>query len=230
MRRIKPRTPHIFELASPGAGRKIARMQRSTARGESTIGWLFRGGKLWFLTAILAALTLYSMVTPIHDSYTQRTAIGMIAGDVARDVSNAASNRAERLVLETFAPVIAAAGSESADRKTTLQAIADALRRASDCACRDTLPASGLFYLRPPASAQSARALDGRSIPAWSILEPIVSRDMERARSARRPVTHVTVSKALGADAVLTMVDVDPHGTPIVAFGFHEPTITLVAT
>jgi len=207
-------------------------MQRNRAGGESTIGWLFRGGKLWFLTAILGAVTLYSMVITIHDSSTQRRAIGAIAGDVARDVSNAASNRAERLALETFAPVLAT--EASTDSKATLQAIADGQQRARECACRDTLPASGFFYLRPPtteqtAGAQAASALDGRSMPPWSVIAPIVSHDMNRARSIRRPATHVTVSKTLGDDAILTIVDVDRHGAPIGALGVVAPASELMA-
>jgi signal transduction histidine kinase len=190
--------------------------------------WLRGSGRLWVLAAALGAATLYSLVITIHDSYTQRLAVGAIITDVAHDVAHTASSRAERLALQAFAPVLAKPATQ--DWTTTLQAVSGESRHARECRCLDTLPAYGFFYIQLPTTGENTGSIHGdRNVPPWPVLEGIAAHDMQRARTVSPPAMHVTVSRALGDDAVLTIVDVDGHGTPTGVYGLAARAPDLMA-
>ena len=62
-------------------------------------------GRLWILSAVLGATTVYTGVVTIHDGARTGSALALITQATAMHLSTLASARLERLALEAFAPV-----------------------------------------------------------------------------------------------------------------------------
>src|SRR5678816_4843365 len=105
--------------------------------------WRLRHNRLWVLAALLAAATMYSFVSIIHDTSQRHVAANLVRRATAERISSFASERVQVLALETFAPVLA--GGTPSSARAALDALVQRQADAARCDCRDTLPVRAFF-------------------------------------------------------------------------------------
>ena len=180
--------------------------------------------RLWVLSAILGATTLYSGVTTIHDGDQRGLALGLVTQATAMHTSALASARLERLALEGFAPAgpLAASAPDAGTGRATIDVLARRQRDGQACACRDLFPVSYFFHYAVPNGPLDIVAVDGASTaaaPTRTVLAELASAESQASRAVSNSSSHLIADERLGGQSIVTLVQRDDRGTALAVYG-----------
>ena len=180
--------------------------------------------RLWVLSAILGATTLYIGVTIIHDGDQRGLALGLVTQATAMHASTLASARLERLAIEGFAPAgpLALSQPEAGSGRTTIDVLARRQREGQACACRDLLPVSYFFHYGAPNGPLDIVPVEsasntGRPDPA--VLTDLARIEATAARAVSNSASHLIADDRLGDRSIVTLVQRDDRGTSLAVYG-----------
>jgi signal transduction histidine kinase len=180
--------------------------------------------RLWVLSAILGATTLYTGVTIIHDGDQRGLALGLVTQATAMHASTLASARLERLALEGFAPAgpLAASPPDAGTGRAEIDVLAQRQRNGQACACRDLLPVSYFFYYGVPNGPLDIVAVDSASNtgrPEPGVLTDLARIEAATSRAASNSASHLITDDRLGGRSIVTLVQRDERGTSLAVYG-----------
>lgn len=185
----------------------------------------FWSSRLWILSAILGATTVYTGVVTIHDGNQGRLALGLVTQATAMHLSTLASSRLERFALEGFAPAgpIAASASDAAAGRTTIELLARRQREGIACACREVLPVSQFFHFAPSDGRLSVLRVDttrtAGNAPADSLLATLARAEAATPRAMASASSHLVTDARLGANGVIALPQRDDRGNLVAIYG-----------
>jgi signal transduction histidine kinase len=190
--------------------------------------------RLWLLSAILGATTIYSTVATIHAGNQRGLALGLVTQATALHLSAVASARLERLALEGFAPAgpVAASTPDATTGRTTVDFLARRQREGVACACRELLPVSSFFHVDPAtrhvtvAIVDSARVI---AVPPDATIAAIAGDEAGGPRTMSNSSSHLIVDNRLGNEGIVTHVQRDDRGTPVAVYGMVVDTRATLA-
>ena len=180
--------------------------------------------RLWVLSAILGATTLYSGVTIIHDGDQRRLALGLVTQATAMHASTLASARLERLALEGFAPAgpLALSPPDAGTGRATIDVLARRQREGQACACRDLLPVSYFFHYDVPNGPLDVVAVDSASDasrPDSVALADLARVEAATSRTVSNSSSHLIADDRLDDRSIVTLVQRDDRGTALAVYG-----------
>jgi signal transduction histidine kinase len=191
--------------------------------------------RLWLLSAILGATTIYSTAATIHDNSQRGLALGLVTQATALHLSAVASARLERLALEGFAPAgpLAASTPDATTGRATIDLLARRQREGQACACRDLLPVSSFFHVDATSGRVIVSPVDSTragTLPPEAALAAIARDEASTRRVMSNSSSHLVVDRRLGDQGVVALVQRDDRGTPVAVYGMVvDPRATLAA-
>jgi signal transduction histidine kinase len=185
---------------------------------------LSTSSRLWILAVVLGATTVHAGASAIHDTNTQRTALGLVTQATAMHVASLASARLERLALEGFAPAgpVAPAAPGPSTGRATIDLLARRQRAGQACACRELLPVSHFFHFDATSGTVDVLPVDTSAItaaPDQAILAQIARGEAETVRTISTSSSRIIPDTRLGANSAVTLVQRDDRGSTIAVYG-----------
>ena len=174
--------------------------------------WRLWSTRLWILAAILAAATLYSFVSLIHDKEQRRAAARVIVTSAARDVMSIATARMEVLALGAFAPLSQTDVGTQEPVARVVESLARRQRASVSCNCREVFPVEQFFgvdidsrVVARSSISQTARD-SSPSDAALLALAAAEARNVDRRGPGK---IHLSAGGALRDKAALTVVETE---------------------
>ncbi len=192
--------------------------------------------RLWILSAVLGATTVYSAAATIHDGNRRGLALGLVTQATAMHMSTLAGARLDRLALEGFAPAgpLAAAAPEPATGRTTIEVLARRQRDGLACRCRDLLPVSHFFHVdRATGRVTIVRvdtSLGENSVPPDSALGAIARDEASAPRGSSNAASRLIVDPRAKDRGIVALVQRDDRGSPLAVYGMVVDTRETLAT
>ena len=192
--------------------------------------------RLWLVSAILGATTIYSTAATIHEGNQRGLALGLVTQATALHVSAIASARLERLALEGFAPAgpLATSTPDATTARATVDLLARRQRDGEACACRDLLPVSSFFHVDPVSGRVTVARVDSTrssAMPPDSTLAAIAREEFGAPRMMSNSSSHLVADRRLGDQGVVALVQRDDRGTPVAVYGMvvdTRPTLAAI--
>jgi signal transduction histidine kinase len=190
----------------------------------NSVGRKLWSSRLWILSAVLGATTIYSVAVTIHEGNQRGLALGLVTQATAMHLSSLAGARLERLALEALAPAgpLAAARPDSGDARATVELEARRQRDGRTCECRDLLPATHFFHVDASTREVEVAAVDQTATvtaPPVDALVAIATKEAEAPRAASNSASHLVVDTRLGTRSVVALVQRDDRGAPLAVYG-----------
>jgi signal transduction histidine kinase len=180
--------------------------------------------RLWILSAVLGATTVYSAAATIHDGNRRGLALGLVIQATAMHLSTLASSRLDRLALEGFAPAgpLAAAVPGPGTARNTIELLARRQRDGQSCRCRELLPVSHFFHFDATNGRVTVVRVDtagGAAAPSDGTLAAVVRTEADAPRAISNASSRLIVDPRLGNRGVVALVQRDDRGTALAVYG-----------
>ena len=181
-------------------------------------------GRLWILSAVLGATTVYTGVVTIHDGARTGSALALITQATAMHLSTLASARLERLALEAFAPVgpLAASTPAASTGRATIDLLAHRQREGEACACRELLRVSRFYHVDAATGQLAVVSVDSarREPPGEAaVVAELLRAESQQPRGASNASSHLVVDRRLGDQSLLALVQRDDRGAALAVYG-----------
>ena len=197
-----------------------------SARPHFATDWPRRlwSSRLWLLSAVLGATTVYTGVSVIHDGTMERSALGLVTQATAMHVSSLASARLERLSLEAFAPAgpVAPSTPDLTAGHATIELLARRQREGEACACRDLLPVSHFYHFDVATGRLDMVAVDSarRDAPLDErVLADLAGAESNAPRTNSNAAARLAADARLGTHSVVMLVQRDDPGNALAVYG-----------
>jgi len=180
------------------------------------------GPLLWVLATVLGGATIVSAATIIHDTSRQRAASRIVARATAEQVVALASERLNVTGLTQFAVLAHLPPAALSPRGAAVGVLAAIQQRVAGSGRTDFIDASAFFRLDVATKrldVADVAADRAQRPPANELLTELALGATAQARAPRRFTIHLATDPRLGDRAVLTAVDYDSAGAPLVVNG-----------
>jgi signal transduction histidine kinase len=210
-------------------------MPAHSATATKRVGQLW-SSRLWILSAILGATTVYSAAATIHEGNQRGLALGLVTQATAMHLSTLAGARLERLALEGFAPAgpLAPTTPDPTAARTTIELQARRQRDGLACRCRELLPVSEFFHLDAASGrvtvARADTAPAGAPPPSDSALAAVARDEVNAPRGMSNASSRLIVDPRVGDRGVVALVQRDDRGAPLAVYGMVVDTRKTLAT
>ena len=231
-RRVSREIGTVLPVARPAVAVNVVRTMPALSP-PARFGRLW-SSRLWLLSAILGALTVYSTGATIHAGNQRGLALGLVTQATALHLSAVASARLERLALEGFAPAgpLAASTPDATTGRTTVDLLARRQREGLTCACRDLLPVSSFFHVDAATGRVTIATVDSTrsaTVPAEATIAAIAREESAAPRVMSNASSHLLVDRRIGDEGIVVLVQRDDRGTPVAVYGMVVDTRATLA-
>ncbi len=186
--------------------------------------------RLWILSAVLGAMTLYTTVSIVHDRSQMRQAAHVVVAVPAHEVMSRAAQRLDVIGAQTFAPVSAGAAPRPLTGREAVDALVRGQSEALRCKCRETLPARTFFRFDPATGAIDTAAMAaadaGNATPPAAMMAMMAMIARTARAQARRPLASrassvdLSIDSTQGDDAIITALQYDSAQAPVAVYEF----------